>query len=101
MVIGALRVGGRAYLDDFRRPDEQQIARNWALSFPDVFASRVLRVGHEILVLEKLKPCRDGRVRLGVVADATRANCGRAAAYFLRGVRRVGRSMSFSTRREP
>ena len=38
----SLRVGGRVYLDDYERPEEQQIVRNWEAVYPGVFGVRVL-----------------------------------------------------------
>jgi predicted O-methyltransferase YrrM len=52
-----LRLGGRIYLDDFRRSLEQTIVRNWLLAFPRAFRQSVVEVGHRLCVLEKVAPC--------------------------------------------
>lgn len=58
-VFSALRVGGRIYLDDCRRPEEQRILANWQRSFAgSVKLVRVEPVGHHVAVLEKTA---DGR----------------------------------------
>lgn len=52
----SLRVGGRVYLDDYDRPEEQQIVRNWEAAYPGVFGIRVLNTSPtQVCVLEKTR----------------------------------------------
>jgi hypothetical protein len=53
-VFASLRVGGRAYLDDHRRPEEQRIVENWQRSYPGALRVTPREVGHGICVVEKV-----------------------------------------------
>lgn len=54
-IFRSLRVGGRVYLDDYERPDEQQAVQNWQAAFPGVFEIRVLETSPtQLCVLEKV-----------------------------------------------
>lgn len=54
-VFRSLKVGGRVYLDDYERPDEQQAVRNWQAAFPGAFEVRVLETSPtQLCVLEKV-----------------------------------------------
>ena len=55
-VFRSLRIGGRVYLDDYVRPAEQQIVRNWQAAYPGVFGIRVLDISPpRLCVLEKTR----------------------------------------------
>lgn len=77
--IGALRVGGRVYLDDYRRASEQHIVRNWLRAYPEVFRTWVLPFDHQICVLEKVAVARPPRVHPSIVVDVGWANIRRGA----------------------
>lgn len=69
-VFRSLRVGGRVYLDDYERPAEQQIVRNWQASYPDVFDVRVLDTfPTQLCVLEKKKDMPRTKLSLQVICD--------------------------------
>lgn len=53
-VFPNLRVGGRVYLDDHRRPQERRIVQNWLRSYPDALRATPRDVGHGLCVIEKI-----------------------------------------------
>ncbi len=66
-----LRVGGRVYLDDYRRGPEQQSVKNWLAAFGEAFQIRgVLESSHRICVLEKTRPTSPPRVRVRRTLDS-------------------------------
>jgi hypothetical protein len=85
-VVGALRAGGRVYLDDYGRAGERQIVKNWLTAFPGVFQKWVLPFGHEVCVLEKTTPAAKARVDPRVFADVMLANARRGVAWAKRSV---------------
>lgn len=69
---GVLRVGGRVYLDDYRRPNERRTVENWYAAFPGAFRRvGVLPSEHEICVLEKVAPTELPRMDPRHVIDAS------------------------------
>lgn len=67
-----LRVGGRVYLDDYRRPAEQRTAENWVEAFEGAFRIRgELATEHRMCVLEKVRESAAPRMSSRHVADAT------------------------------
>ena len=77
-IFGALRMGGHVYLDDFGRPEEQQIVRNWLSSYPGVFRSRKVAVGHGLCALEKVGNARRARrLQPALMYDNWRVNAAR------------------------
>lgn len=69
-----LRVGGRVYLDDYRRPSEQRIVRNWLQAFGGAFrVMNVLESSHRICVLEKVAATSEPEISVRHLADA--AHC--------------------------
>lgn len=69
-VFDVLRIGGRVYLDDFGRPAEQQIVRNWLSSYPGAFQVKAVACGHGLCVLEKINHLRrPRRMALAVLRD--------------------------------
>ena len=76
----SLRIGGRVYLDDYARPDEQQIVRNWEATYPGVFRIRVLDFPHSPLcVLEKTTDLPHARLAFSVTWDNWKDNIVRKA----------------------
>lgn len=67
-VMGRLRVGGVVILDDYRRPAEARMARNWDRIYPGQFRTQVLPVGNHLCVKHRIAP-GEGRPALGVLAD--------------------------------
>lgn len=67
-VFPSLREGGRAYLDDYARPEERRAAAAWVSQYLGAVELRVLRVGHEVCVLTKCKAVRR-RFSARAVAD--------------------------------
>ena len=66
----SLRVGGRVYLDDYERPEEQQIVRNWQAAYPGVFGMRVLDTSpSQLCVLEKKRDVPHARLSFSVAWD--------------------------------
>jgi predicted O-methyltransferase YrrM len=66
----SLRVGGRVFLDDYERPDEQQIVRNWQAAYPGVFRIRVLDTSpSQLCVLEKMRDVPHARLSFSVAWD--------------------------------
>ena len=68
-VVHCLRVGARVYLDDFERPQEQRIVRNWRRCYRDAFGVSELSAGHGVCVLQKLTAV-ERRISLSVAADS-------------------------------
>jgi len=53
-VFHASHPGTRFYLDDYERPPEQQIVRNWRRAYPNALVQRpTFESGHRIAVLER------------------------------------------------
>jgi hypothetical protein len=76
----SLRIGGRVYLDDYVRTEEQQIVRNWEATYPDVFRIRVLDFPHSPLcVLEKTTDLPHARFAFSVAWDNWKDNVVRKA----------------------
>jgi hypothetical protein len=50
-----LPIGGMIILDDYRRASEKAILKNWLAVYPQSFAVEILKVGHYLAVLRKLK----------------------------------------------
>ena len=68
--FGSLRVGGRVYLDDYDRPEEQQIVRNWQAAYPGVFRIRMLDTSpSQLCVMEKTKELHHARLSFAVGWD--------------------------------
>lgn len=79
-VFNSLRIGGRVYLDDYERPDEEQTVRNWLAAYPGVFKARVLdAVPSKICVLEKTKEAKKIRLSWKVFGDNWYSNASRQA----------------------
>ena len=75
-----LRTRGRVYLDDYDRPEEQQIVRNWMASYPGVFRARVLDFPSSALcVLEKTADIRHPRLTVSATWDNWKDNVARKA----------------------
>lgn len=53
-VFPSLRVGGRVYLDDHRRPQERRIVQHWLRAYPDALRATPRDVGHGLCVIEKV-----------------------------------------------
>lgn len=80
-----LRTGGRVYLDDYDRPEEQQIVRNWQASYPGVFRIRVLDFpSSPLCVLEKTTDLPHARLTFNVTWDNWKDNVARKADGLLR-----------------
>ena len=78
--ISSLRIGGRVYLDDYVRPQEQQIVRNWEATYPGVFRIRVLDFPHSPLcILEKSRDLPHARLTFSVAWDNWKDNVVRKA----------------------
>lgn len=78
-VHSVLRIGGRIYLDDYRRDAEQQIVRNWLQAFGS--SIRVLKEfdsDHRICVLEKVSDTVLPKATFGRSIDSARSS----ALYF-------------------
>jgi len=69
-VLERLKVGACVYLDDFSRPEEQQIVRNWSKALGNAFSFRKLGIGHHWCVLQKQEPSRRPGLNLGVAVDS-------------------------------
>ena len=54
-VYAQLPIGGIVILDDYRRASEKAILKNWLAVYPQSFAVEILKVGHHLAVLKKLK----------------------------------------------
>ena len=66
----SLRVGGRVYLDDYERPEEQQIVRNWEAAYPEIFGVRVLdTTPSRLCVLAKKKEFPHARLSFRATSD--------------------------------
>jgi hypothetical protein len=50
----AVQVGGAVVLDDYQRPDERQIVKNWQSVYPLSFRQEFLMTGHGLAVLYKI-----------------------------------------------
>jgi len=86
-VFDVLRIGGRVYLDDFKRSAEQQIVRNWLSSYPGACRVRSVSCGHGLCVLEKIRHLpRPRRMQLAVLRDNWVRNSARLLAQ-IRGHR--------------
>jgi predicted O-methyltransferase YrrM len=69
-VFQSLRVGGRVFLDDYDRPAERQIVRNWQASYPGVFDVRELETSPtRLCVLEKKREFTGTRLSFQVAWD--------------------------------
>jgi hypothetical protein len=69
-VFHSLRVGGRVYLDDYDRPEEQQMVRNWQAAYPGVFDVRVLDTSPtQLCVLNKTSDVPHARLSTSVACD--------------------------------
>jgi SAM-dependent methyltransferase len=53
-IAARLRIGGRIYLDDYRREQEKLIARNWLRCYPSAFRMSEIASGHGVCVMEKV-----------------------------------------------
>ncbi len=89
MVVESLRVGGRVYLDDCRREQEQRIVRNWQTVYGrDAFSVSVIDQGHGIRVLEKRRELHTPKLAPHMVVDSFLVNGDRALRAGWRTIRR-------------
>ncbi len=54
-IYDKLRIGGIVILDDYGRSYERRIVKNWLSIYPKSFSMKVIKVGHQFAVLQKLK----------------------------------------------
>lgn len=74
-VMSKLKVGGRVYLDDYCRDFEQTIVENWLHAYPGSLRKlRVLNVGHDVCVLEKIAEADAPQVSVPVLLDTNKQN---------------------------
>ena len=85
-IYDQIRIGGLAILDDFRRPFEKQIVKNWLSVYPSSFTVSIIREDHHLAVLRKIRsvtPCWDAPSRLSDVqtVSETRARIAKALSH--------------------
>jgi hypothetical protein len=85
-----LTIGGRIYLDDSNRPDEQAIIRNWLNVYPGIFGVRYLESNHGICVLTKVQDVAHPGTSYPVLLDNIQQNAILTAKYVLSGFRSPG-----------
>jgi hypothetical protein len=67
----SLRVGARIFLDDYRRPAEQRMVRNWLDAYPGALRLvEVIEEGDRVAVLEKTAEAASPRRSFSRCADA-------------------------------
>jgi hypothetical protein len=84
----SLRVGGRVYLDDYDRPGEKQIVRNWEAAYPGVFGIRGSIPHSRLCVLEKTREVPHARLSVSVTWDNWTYHATRQAVHLRDRVRR-------------
>ena len=85
-VYDQIKIGGLVILDDFGRPFEKQIVKNWLSVYPGSFAVEVIREDHHLAVLRKIRsviPCWDAPYRLSDVqtVSKTRSRIAKALSH--------------------
>jgi hypothetical protein len=89
-IVGHLRIGGKAFLDDFERLDEHITLGNWLRSYPGVFNVQTIPIGHTLAILEKVKEVSAPRYSGTVLVDSLLTTLRRGANRVQRTLRPRG-----------
>lgn len=79
LIAPRLRPGARVYLDDYGRPGERRIARNWQRAWPGELTLRELAVDHGVAVLEVGHSLSRARPDVRTMADCAFQSADRIA----------------------